>query len=610
MTDIAHLGLAIDSAPAGTASASLDKLASSADRAEQSVNKMGQKVSSTLKGTSFQTANLAAQLNDIAVQLQSGQNPFQIALQQGSQINQIIGQQGAKGAFALLKESIVSLINPVSLATIGIIGLGGAAIQYIGQLAGGPAARAEDALKRQKALIDQIAKAWPDAGKSLKAALDQVGAATPNVIVVKSLQEIRDSAALLQSLRSELNNMLANGGGGRGGPTNPLAFQPELLSQIREAVTLFDQGKLSASGLRDHLAGLELQPGLSNGVRALIDRFVELTGKISDADAVTRAFTSNLEYMRAQGGSIIGGDFAQLQGPADLVARLRGMTPDLRSPAQQAKDLYAQNSGLDSDGSGKRQLDFTLKQIALEEKLRSAHQRVGSSVRDLANEYSYLKDDGIQPLIDKAQKLGDTLSGQLTGAVMGVWQAFKSGGNVLDAILNQVGNIADQFLSSSLQTAFSSILTGGLGGGWHIPTGFQPGGFFPAFPHAAGGPILGPGTGTSDSIPAMLSAGEFVVNAKAASAFRPLLDAINNGGAQHLAAGGPVRPVPPTNDNSGPQHFHVTLGVDVDGNGNIMPFVKRVSDASARGAEGRAVAKSQRSLGKWSNETRVYGFTR
>ena len=44
---------------------------------------------------------------------------------------------------------------------------------------------------------------------------------------------------------------------------------------------------------------------------------------------------------------------------------------------------------------------------------------------------------------------------------------------------------------------------------------------------ADGGPVTGPGTGRSDSIPAMLSNGEFVVNAGATKKYRPLLDAIN-----------------------------------------------------------------------------------
>jgi hypothetical protein len=51
-----------------------------------------------------------------------------------------------------------------------------------------------------------------------------------------------------------------------------------------------------------------------------------------------------------------------------------------------------------------------------------------------------------------------------------------------------------------------------------------------------GGYISGPGTGTSDSIPAMLSNGEYVINAKSvASVGIPTLDNINR-----MAKGGPV----------------------------------------------------------------------
>jgi len=56
---------------------------------------------------------------------------------------------------------------------------------------------------------------------------------------------------------------------------------------------------------------------------------------------------------------------------------------------------------------------------------------------------------------------------------------------------------------------------------------------------ATGGPIFGPGTGTSDSIPAMLSNGEYVVNAKQTARHGSLLAAINSG-APGFAAGGPV----------------------------------------------------------------------
>ncbi len=68
---------------------------------------------------------------------------------------------------------------------------------------------------------------------------------------------------------------------------------------------------------------------------------------------------------------------------------------------------------------------------------------------------------------------------------------------------------------------------------------------------AAGGMIRGPGTSTSDSIPTLLSDGEYVVNARATAKHRPLLDAINSGTVRGFASGGLVMPPPPTTSGSG-----------------------------------------------------------
>ena len=59
---------------------------------------------------------------------------------------------------------------------------------------------------------------------------------------------------------------------------------------------------------------------------------------------------------------------------------------------------------------------------------------------------------------------------------------------------------------------------------------------------ATGGYIMGPGTGASDSIPAFLSNGEYVLTADAVqNVGLPLLDAMNSGRAGHFATGGLVR---------------------------------------------------------------------
>lgn len=87
-------------------------------------------VTTSLGAARFQTANLAAQFQDIAVQLQGGQSPFTVALQQGTQISQVLGQTGATWAVSLLGSAFQSLLSPTSLATIAVIALGGAAVQY------------------------------------------------------------------------------------------------------------------------------------------------------------------------------------------------------------------------------------------------------------------------------------------------------------------------------------------------------------------------------------------------------------------------------------------------------------------------------------------------
>jgi hypothetical protein len=106
-----------------------------------------------------------------------------------------------------------------------------------------------------------------------------------------------------------------------------------------------------------------------------------------------------------------------------------------------------------------------------------------------------------------------------------------------------------QTLSSSF---FPSAPQGGGGGGFSWLSALFGGAFKPigaqAGLAAAGGiglyadgrTVRGPGTGTSDSIPTMLSNEEFVVNSRQSKKHRALLHAINNGTIGHMATGGVV----------------------------------------------------------------------
>jgi lambda family phage tail tape measure protein len=77
--------------------------------------------------------------------------------------------------------------------------------------------------------------------------------------------------------------------------------------------------------------------------------------------------------------------------------------------------------------------------------------------------------------------------------------------------------------------------------------------------YADGGAISGAGTGTSDSIPAMLSNGEYVVKASQAGKYRSLLEAINNGHMSHFATGGAVGSVPASTSGGSVTNLQMNL---------------------------------------------------
>jgi hypothetical protein len=93
------------------------------------------------------TANLFAQWNDIGVMMAAGQNPWQLALQQGTQVSQVLMQLGG-GTVALraVGASFLAMLNPISLATIGIIAFGAAGVQWLSKL-GGKTESFDDVLK-------------------------------------------------------------------------------------------------------------------------------------------------------------------------------------------------------------------------------------------------------------------------------------------------------------------------------------------------------------------------------------------------------------------------------------------------------------------------------
>ncbi|HIY71694.1 MAG TPA: tape measure protein, partial [Candidatus Luteimonas excrementigallinarum] len=120
--------------------------------------------------------------------------------------------------------------------------------------------------------------------------------------------------------------------------------------------------------------------------------------------------------------------------------------------------------------------------------------------------------------------LGDNLYNILDGRFTDIGDAFS----------NMLKRMAAEMMASEIWRALGTALSGATGGGWWAALARGVGAAMQG--KAAGGLITGPGTGTSDSIPAYLSNGEYVIKADSVQKLGvPFLDYLNTG---RYASGG------------------------------------------------------------------------
>lgn len=150
--DLLNVVIRADTGGADRSTAALDKMTAGARQADAAIASLGsrsaggmgkvaqaadlaaaanQRLAASTKGASISTANLAAQFQDIAVTSAMGMSPLQIALQQGTQISAAFGDKGAAGALQAMGAAFMSVISPVSLATIGFVALAAAGLQMV-----------------------------------------------------------------------------------------------------------------------------------------------------------------------------------------------------------------------------------------------------------------------------------------------------------------------------------------------------------------------------------------------------------------------------------------------------------------------------------------------
>lgn len=229
--------------------------------------------------SAYNTANLAAQFQDIAVTSAMGMSPLQIALQQGTQISAVLGPMGAAGAVKGLGAAFASIINPVSLVTLGLVAAGSAAIQYFGSTVS-QAKTADDAIKAHAETIETIKAAYGVAAEGLgdyvqKSQAEAAAAARTNLKVQQDF---------LKTAITDFNNTIGTLQARTGGASDVGSRFAPFADAIREFRKSVAEGKPDFVELRTQIEAIvSTNP---SGLRALGDEI--LNGSTAAADAERR----------------------------------------------------------------------------------------------------------------------------------------------------------------------------------------------------------------------------------------------------------------------------------------------------------------------------------
>jgi hypothetical protein len=214
-------------------------------------------------------------------------------------------------------------------------------------------------------------------------------------------------------------------------------------------------------------------------------------------------------------------------------------------------------------------------------------------------------------------------------------------GGAVQGIIAQLQRLAAQLVATKILTGILGAFSGGVGGPGSIDQEFSAFNVLPRYKggpilrRARGGPLRGAGTSTSDSNLAMSfpsrqlyawSDGEHIMNARAASRHRPLLDAMNarpevsiaqlvqfpallrsqqftmvdttSAAVRGLAGGGPVGDIVPAAARGGESRFGGTLEVALSPELLMSRFEAFLESPAGERAQLKTLAKNRRSVNR------------
>lgn len=506
---------------------------------------------------------LAQQISDGAIQVASGQSLFTAILQQGSQVQFLLGSKGVNtigGSLALLKQGLIGFLNPLNLALVGLAGGAAAASALYGAIANDTSAT--QALEHQDQLISGLAERYAQ----VEAALDRLQHRPSAAILALDTDALETQRETLRSLIADIERDVQRS----------LRIEANALSALAEPLTedaaLFRAFQQELRGTADTFSLAEAEAD------QLIGRLLELAQTAPDTTSEQAIRALITEARSADTGLLalvdrLGEVEAALYGVGSAADSLGRIDAAANSRIGQAFGIFEERTARDrlqsqlpkpKTGSSHRKTDrlgdYLNTQDQTLERLRLEISLVGQSeaarrkalaaleaeiqIRELGTEVSK---KGATSLRDNARAIAEeTLALE---ELETAWGAVQRTGET--AIRSLVTRLADGDLTGALRSVISEVsqlgiqlaainpLTNALFGSTR-PTLSAAGGFlgglFGSF--NSGGPT---GRGSDTEVAGLVHRNEYVFDAKSTARIGvPALEALRNSALRGYQSGGLV----------------------------------------------------------------------
>ncbi|WP_411037665.1 phage tail length tape measure family protein [Shinella sp. BYT-45] len=273
----------------------------------------------------FETANLAAQFQDIGVTAAMGMSPLQIALQQGTQLSAVLSTMDKP--VAGLAAAFASVLSPLSLVTIGTVAAGAAAIQYFASVGDGTKT-VDEVLARHQENIDALGPAYQRALAEQR----KYAAASVDVLNARLGDNAKDAQAALVAAAQEAYSAIAAAMQGSvfGSRGDDSMFR---FDGAREALAAFlssiEEGTPKVGAFEEEIRRLETASAISPEAAKELRNFIaeavaaeaELSNVVGKVDPVAHAFSELQRRIDAVNPFNATGRLSELSGELDKLWR-------------------------------------------------------------------------------------------------------------------------------------------------------------------------------------------------------------------------------------------------------------------------------------------------